>query len=309
MRKLEKKSIPWDVETANSFFPYPKETCLTVFEYEGPGSVNGTGALIITGELEGVLDGEQIVIDGNVILDGHTTLSGNISLTPGSSLTSPSGYDVISSANIDNQGIWSVDTNLTGSDTRVMTGTFGGDFYLNESLGITGSPVFDQQFYFQGFTLTVNAPDTLTIAEYEGAGILEGGGLLTITSKLEGDLTANQVNLQGAINVDGWATWHADVNLVSGSLESTGGYEFQIAGNIVNNGTWTVETFVYWDPIAGADSYDFNITDSFPTWPDPVNQFDNRYEVTAIIDQSRSWRVRDVTGGVAGDWSEVKTIN
>ena len=153
------------------------------------------------------------------------------------------------------------------------------------------------KLYLSSGTTTVDQNSTMTgelqvasgaILKPYGSG---GNPLYTIT--INGDLTNG-----GTIQ-----------NETSGS--NPGRLTIKIKEDAANSGTVTnTDDQAAWDAVQGANSYDFQVTDTGGTWLTPTSTGTNTYSsIKSYLSQTRKWRWRSVTGGTPSDWSADHLIN
>ncbi len=215
-------------------------------------------------------------------------------------------------------------------------------------MSLLGSATITGSLYVNaGHTLSYDLADTLTAnSTVSNGGVITGGTLVlggggqSFTGNGEYDVSnltlggtgtktvSGDIVVTGDLTVDSGVTLrpyarrtysHITVKgdmLNNGSLVNVGGYWFgrirlYLQGDIDNNGTMTnYQTFANWDAVPGADSYEFQLTDTSDVW-EPVQSNGsslNKY-IKSYLTQDRRWRWRSVTGGVPSAWSTDKHIN
>lgn len=252
------------------------------------GDLKNTGSILTSitflgasnQSIDSVNDLENIVINNDVDVQGDLTLTNYLTVYSGKTLTLDPTSTLTLTGSLQNDGVIS-----------------GGDLYM------TGG---SQNFYGDG--------------QYDlNQLVLAGSGIKSINKnkQINADLIVNPgVTLKATgrrqyhhINVTG--------NLVNdGVIQDINGYNYSrirlyLQGDIDNNGAMTnYQTFANWDSVPGADSYEFQLTDTNDLW-EPVQSNGtslNKY-IKSYLTQDRRWRWRSVTGGVPSAWSTDKHIN
>ncbi len=241
-------------------------TTVTFGGVEGTGTILGGGTLGLTGVIDLSIYSS---VDGNVRVQPGTVLQNQEGFTRTLSVTgdftnhgtiqhhpSDSGSLTIEvGGSIVNEGPWTAQLELIGTDPRSFTGTVpvAGSVKLQDSFEITQDGLFTGPLDLNFFTLTLNAPTTVTFGGVESTGTILGGGTLGLTGAIDlsiyssvdgnvrvqpGTVLQNQEGFTRTLSVTGDFTNHGTIQH---HPSDSGSLTIEVGGSIVNEGPWTAQ--------------------------------------------------------------------
>ncbi len=239
-------------------------TTVTFGGVESTGTIVGGGTLGLTGAIDmeaGAYVAGNVRIQPGTLLqnredyartfsvEGDFTNLGTIQNHPGGgSLTIEVGGSIL------NEGPWTADLDFIGTDPRSVTGavSIAGRVELRDSFEITEDALFTGPLDLNFFTLTLDAPTTVTFGGVESTGTIIGGGTLGLTGAIDmqsgatvdgnvlvqpGTLLRNRENYTRTLSVEGNFTNYGTIQDHPGG----GSLMIEVGGSIVNEGPWTAD--------------------------------------------------------------------
>lgn len=286
----------------------------------------------------------NISVDGDVENTG--TLNGqalyaNGDLYNSGSLSMNTGLD----GNLVHSGTSDAYLTFEGSSaqTATLTGTLGNINVMND-VTLAGDLTATYLKVFDGYTLTFDSGDTVTVngntvidGDITGGELVIGGGSVYFYG--DGDLdvdltfsgtgtktTRHNKTISGDLNVGtgvnlrpygGGYTWFYYVGgdtTVDGAITDIGGGSYghiylMLYGSLYNNGTMNnYVTYAYWDS-TGADTYDFQVTNTSDEWQTAESTGTYTFKnIHSYRTEDRRWRWASVNGGERGAWSSDRYI-
>lgn len=266
----------------------------------GNATNSSTGALSMAGTPNNI--GGDLTNTGNIT--AAITLNGVSAQTVSSSSTISSmtvGNNVSVSGNLEAQ-------NLTINSGKTLTIASGNTVSISGTLSSTGT-ISGGNINLSGGSQNFSMTGTTNVETFT----IGGTGTKSHYSNaiVNGDLTVNSgVTLQAA-GGDHSLTINGDL-VNNGTIQNgTPWLSIYIGSDWDNNGTMNqYRTYADWEPVGGANSYDFQYTNTSDVWQAAVSTGTNTYyNITAYKNDVRKWRWRSVTGGTPSDWSADHLIN
>lgn len=246
------------------------------------GDVNNTGtttlALIFDGTSAQTLSGAGTF--GSITISNDTSTTSNISTT--SSLS------------------------VSGGDTFTIGNTY--TFTANGGLYNSGTLTGDT-FKFNGANQYLGACGTIDLTSIS---IDNGTTRMNTDCELTADVTVETGATLQPNSVHRTLTIHGDLT-VNGTTQDYSGDRLYIYldSDLDNNGTMNhYRTYADWEPVGGADSYEFQLTDISDVWQTEVSTGTNTHSlITAYETDDRRWRWRSIEDSTPSAWSSDKYIN
>ena len=287
----------------------------------------------------------NLVVGGDV--DNNGTLS-NLSLTISGDLDNSGTLSVNNTylaGDLVHSGTHTAYLYMNGASTQSVTAS-ASLYYLgvqNDTVVTGDLTVANYLFVLSGKTLTFGSENTITVTGASGAnnaGTVEGGAVAmsgdaqnffgagtwdvdSVTFSGTGTKTVQTTTITGDVTVGADAILRPNsvhrTLTINGDLTNNGTIEdysgdriyIYLGSDLDNNGTMNnYATYADWEAVGGADSYDFQYTDTSDVWQTEVTTGTNtHYSITAFENDDRRWRWRSVEDSTPSAWSSDKYIN
>ena len=220
-----------------------------------------------------------LTVNNDVTVSGDLDINSTLYVLSDKTLTLDSGNTVYVGGNLYNYGT------ITGGDLILDGGnqtiTFGGTYNVDT--------------FTVGGTYTKTLDDDLTI---------NGNLIVNANLRAYGDRSIHYVTVSGNVSVNGGITepggyYYGWISLdVSGDYTNTGtaaNHYTYVRSDLTNSGSMTGTVYAKWDEVEGADSYEFQYTNTSDEWQTEVSTATSTvYNITSFVNDDRRWRWRSI---------------